>query len=154
MPTLDYQAAIKAGKSPAEIKAFVDSHNASGQTLNVVNMQPPKPQSFLDKAGGASNRFLGALAGFTGMDRAGESLGRLGEQLSNAGNRAAGVKQSTFNVPKLSGKQLTGDVLTLAGTGLNLAAPGGGSLAKTVAANAGAAGLLGTGNELTRGKSV
>lgn len=157
MPKLDYQAALKAGKTPAEIKAFVDTHNASGNALDVVNVTPApqKTKGWLDKAAGVSNKFLGALAGFTGMDKAGESLGRLGLQLDDKIGKATGIgKNTTFNAPKFSGKQFTGDVLTLAGTGLNLAAPGGGRLGKTVLANAGAAGLLGAGNDLTQGKSA
>lgn len=160
MPKLDYLAALKAGKSPEEIKAFIDAQGAAGKTIEVLNLpaapapQPKKP-GFLDKAGSISGKFLGGLAGFTGIDKAGESLGRLGLQTSKQMGRVTGTDATkTFNVPKFSGKQLAGDVATLAGTGLNLAAPGAGRLGRTVAASAGAAGLLGTGQGLVKDKSV
>lgn len=155
MATLDYQAAIKAGKSPQEIKAFVDAHSASGKPLQVVNTAPLQQPTGLDKAGGIANKFLGGLASFTGLDKAGESLGRLGLQLGHQMGKVAGVDtNTTLPAPKFAGKQFSGDALTLAGTGLNLAAPGSGSLGRTVAASAGAGGLLGAGNDLTQGKGV
>jgi hypothetical protein len=140
MPSFNYDAAIKAGAKPEEISAYLAKRKSEGVDLAAQAVKPSQParrQGFLDKAAGASNKFLGALAGFTGMDKA------TGTDMNK-----------TFAVPKFSGKQLTGDVLTLASTGLNLAAPGSGSLGKTVLANAGAAGLLGAGNDLTQGKSA
>src|ERR1700741_4967819 len=140
MATLDYQAALKAGKTPQEIKAFVDAHNASGKPLQVVNSAAPRQPVGLEKAEGIANKFLGVLAGFSGLDKAGQSLGRLGLQLGHQMGKVSGVDtDAILPAPKFAGKQFAGDALTLAGTGLNLAAPGSGSLGRTVATTSGAA---------------
>jgi hypothetical protein len=156
MPSFDYAAAKKAGLSDEQIQSYVAKRKAEGVDLQVPVLAPSheRKQSGLERAAGISNKFIGGLARFTGTDRAGESIARLGLQLGHQMGKVAGLDTNkTLPAPKFSGKQLIGDAAQIAGTGLNLAAPGA-TLGRRILANSGAAGLQGAGKELTSGRNA